>query len=159
MNHTIRFATKEDMADVHQLITELAIFEKEENAVEISVEDLIRDGFSTMPKFKVFVAESDEKIVGMALFYDRFSTWVGRTIHLEDLIVTQEHRKTGVGKALYTRLLEYASKQNVKRVTWEVLDWNTNAIDFYESTGAIILKDWKVVHMKETGLKNFIKED
>jgi len=157
MDYTIRLAVKEDMINVHRLITELAVFEKEPNAVEVSVEDLKQAGFSEQPAFKVYVAEEDTQIIGMALFYERYSTWVGKIIHLEDLIVTQKSRGTGVGKALYTTLLEYASALGVKRVTWEVLDWNKNAIDFYESTGAAILDDWRVVHMKEEGLKKFIR--
>lgn len=157
MSYTIRFATKNDMVDVHRLITELAVFENEPDAVEVSVEDLIEDGFSNQPAFKAYVAEKDNEIFGMALFYERYSTWVGNIIHLEDLIVTQKARGTGVGKALYTTLLEYAAKRGVKRVTWEVLDWNKGAIDFYESSGAIILDDWRVVHMKEGNLKQFIK--
>lgn len=157
MDYTIRLAVKEDMVDVHRLITELAVFEKEPDAVEVSVEDLKQAGFSEQPAFKVYVAEKDTQIVGMALFYERYSTWVGKIIHLEDLIVTQKSRGTGVGKALYTRLLKYASSLGVKRVTWEVLDWNKNAIDFYESTGANILGEWRVVHMKEKGLKKFIR--
>ncbi|MDT7832532.1 GNAT family N-acetyltransferase [Flavobacteriaceae bacterium S356] len=157
MDYTIRLAVKEDMVDVHRLITELAVFEKEPDAVEVSVEDLKESGFSEKPAFKVYVAENENVIVGMALFYERYSTWVGRIIHLEDLIVTKASRGTGVGKALYTTLLEYANRLGVKRVTWEVLDWNKNAVDFYESTGATILKEWRVVHMKEKGLKKFIK--
>ncbi|MFY0603905.1 MAG: GNAT family N-acetyltransferase [Flavobacteriaceae bacterium] len=157
MSLRIRFAIKDDMNDVHRLITELAVFEKEPDAVIISVNDLMNDGFSNPPKFKVYVAETDAGIVGMALFYERYSTWVGKTIHLEDLIVTQNSRSIGVGKALYGTLLEYANTQGVKRVTWEVLDWNKNAIDFYKNTGATILEDWRVVHMKEGNLKKFIK--
>lgn len=155
MSYTIRFATKNDMVAVHQLINELAIFEKEPDAVEVSVEDLIADGFSEQPAFKAFVAEEKDNIVGMALFYERYSTWVGKTIHLEDLIVTQKCRGMGVGKALYTALLQYATKKGVKRVTWEVLGWNKNAIEFYENTGAVILDEWRVVHMKESNLKKF----
>lgn len=155
MSYTIRFATKNDMVAVHQLIKELAIFEKEPDAVEVSVEDLIADGFSEQPAFKAFVAEEKDNIVGMALFYERYSTWVGKTIHLEDLIVTQKCRGMGVGKALYTALLQYATKKGVKRVTWEVLGWNKNAIEFYENTGAVILDEWRVVHMKESNLKKF----
>jgi len=159
MSFTIRFATKEDMNAVHQLITELAVFEKEPNAVEITVQDLEHDGFSRKPKFKVFIAEEDGKVIGMALFYERYSTWKGKAIHLEDLIVTQSKRKLGVGKALYSKLMEYAYENGYKRVAWEVLDWNTNAIDFYESTGAHILDGWQVVHMKEDGLKRFIEQN
>ena len=145
------------MVSVHQLITELAVFENEPNAVEISIEDLENDGFSENPKFKIFIAEENEVTIGMALFYERYSTWKGKAIHLEDLIVTASKRKLGVGKALYTKLMQYAFDNNYKRVAWEVLDWNKNAIDFYESTGAKILEGWQVVHMKEQDLEKFIK--
>ena len=158
MSFSIRFATSNDMKSVHTLITELAVFENEPNAVEVSVEDLINDGFGVAPKFQVLVAEENEGIIGMALFYERYSTWKGKAIHLEDLIVTQSRRGIGVGKALYTRLMNYANDNNYKRVAWEVLDWNQGAIDFYESTGATILKEWRVVHMREENLKVFVKK-
>ncbi len=157
MSFTIRFASKKDMVSVHQLITELAVFENEPNAVEISIKDLENDGFSENPKFKIFIAEENEVTIGMALFYERYSTWKGKAIHLEDLIVTASKRKLGVGKALYTKLMQYAFDHQYKRVAWEVLDWNKNAIDFYESTGAKILEGWQVVHMKEEDLEKFIK--
>tara|TARA_R110001632_G_scaffold153025_2_gene270765 strand:+ start:10565 stop:11041 length:477 start_codon:yes stop_codon:yes gene_type:complete len=157
MSFTIRFASKKDMVSVHQLITELAVFENEPNAVEISIEDLENDGFSKNPKFKILLAEEEGVIIGMALFYERYSTWKGKAIHLEDLIVTASKRKLGVGKALYTKLMQYAFDHQYKRVAWEVLDWNKNAIDFYESTGAKILEGWQVVHMKEEDLEKFIK--
>ena len=93
----------------------------------------------------------------MALFYERYSTWKGKAIHLEDFIVTASKRKLGVGKALYTKLMQYAFDHQYKRVAWEVLDCNKNAIDFYESTGAKILEGWQVVHMTEENLEKFIK--
>ena len=108
MSYIIRLGEVEDMQAVFDLITELAIFEKEPDAVAITVADLVQDGFSENPKFKVFVAEQEHKIIGIALFYERFSTWKGRTIHLEDLIVTQHKQKIGAGKALYTAVLKYA---------------------------------------------------
>ena len=119
--------------------------------------DLINDGFSANPKFKVFVAEQENKIIGIALFYERFSTWKGRTIHLEDLIVTKEKQKIGAGKALYTAVLKYAYENNYNRVAWEVIDWNTNAIEFYKSTGATYLNDWSVVQMNKENLAKFIE--
>ncbi len=158
MSFTIRFATKSDMKSVHNLITELAVFEKEPDAVELRVSDLERDGFSDHPKFKTFVAEEEGTIIGMALFYDRYSTWKGKAIHLEDLIVTQSKRGLGVGKALYTRLMEYAQENNYKRVAWEVLDWNQGAIDFYQHTGAHVFEEWRVVHMTQEGLQQFIQK-
>jgi GNAT superfamily N-acetyltransferase len=159
MEIILREGQKSDMADILLLIKELAAFEKESNAVEITEKDLIEDGFGATPAFKVIVAEQQEQIIGMALFYERYSTWKGRSIHLEDLIVKHEHRGKGVGKALYSEVLSYAYQRKMKRVSWEVLDWNKVAIDFYTSTGAKILKDWQVVHMDEKGLKGFVAKN
>lgn len=159
MSFTIRRGLKEDMQSVHNLIMELAIFEKEPDAVEITVDDLIRDGFSEKPRFKIFVAEENETIIGIALFYERYSTWKGKTIHLEDLIVTKKRQKIGAGKALYTAVLNYAYENDYNRVAWEVIDWNTNAIDFYKSTGATYLNDWSVVQMNKENLAKFIENN
>ncbi len=159
MNFTIRAGKKEDMQSVLNLITELAVFEKEPDAVEITIEDLINDGFSEKPKFKIFVAEEENKIIGIALFYERYSTWKGKTIHLEDLIVTKNRQKIGAGKALYTAVLKYAHDNNYNRVAWEVIDWNSNAIEFYKSTGATYLNDWSVVQMNKENLGKFIKNN
>ena len=157
MNFILRPGEKKDAQAILNLITELAVFEKLPNEVEITVDDLIKDGFSSNPKFKTFVAEEKGIIIGMALFYERYSTWKGPSIHLEDLMVTKSSRGIGAGKALYTAVLKHATDTGCKRVAWDVLDWNTNAINFYESTGAKILEDWRVVHMNENGLKSFIK--
>ncbi|AUC22009.1 MULTISPECIES: GNAT family N-acetyltransferase [Polaribacter] len=159
MDFTVRLGEEKDMQSVLNLITELAVFEKEPDAVEVTVEDLIKDGFSKNPKFKVFVAEQENKIIGIALFYERYSTWKGRTIHLEDLIVTKSKQKIGAGKALYTAVLKYAHDHNFKRVAWEVIDWNTNAVEFYKSTGATYLNDWSVVQMDKENLSKFIQNN
>ena len=160
MGFAIREGKIGDVPGILDLINELAAFEKLPNEVEISVEDLIRDGFSLQPKFKTFVAvEPDDTVIGMALFYERYSTWKCRIIHLEDLMVTREKRGIGAGRALYTSVLKYAFSMGCKRVSWEVLDWNTGAIQFYESTGATILQDWQVVQMDESSLKDFVKKN
>jgi GNAT superfamily N-acetyltransferase len=159
MSLKLRVAVKADMESVLILIKELATFEKEPEAVEVTVDELIKDGFGESPAFKVFVAELDNKIVGMALFYQRYSTWKGKSIHLEDLVVQEDHRGKGIGNALYTKVLKYAYVHNFKRVVWDVLDWNTVAIDFYKSTGASILKEWQVVHMNEIALKKFVESN
>lgn len=156
MEILLREGQKTDMASVLLLIKELASFEKESNAVEVSEEDLIRDGFGDVPSFRVFVAEYQNQIIGIALFYERYSTWKGRSVHLEDLIVSKAYRGKGVGKALYNKVLSYAHDQKFKRVSWEVLDWNKVAIDFYESTGAQILDGWQVVHMNEKSLETYM---
>ena len=157
MSFVIREGQEKDVQSVLDLITELAVFEKEPDAVEITVEDLLKDGFSSNPKFKLFVAEENNVVIGIALFYERYSTWKGKTIHLEDLMVTQSKRKIGAGKALYTAVLKYAYENDFNRVAWEVIDWNTNAIDLYKSTGATYLSDWSVVQMDKENLTKFIQ--
>ncbi len=152
----IRESKKEDMPQVLELIKELAAFEREPEAVVVTVDDLEREGFGEHPLFKCFVAEVSNEIVGMALVYFRFSTWKGKTIHLEDLIVKEKMRGSGLGSALYQEVLKYAKSQGVKRVEWVVLDWNEGAIKFYERSGAKILEDWRTVHMDEQGITNFL---
>lgn len=156
MEYTIRTAQKGDMKQVLQLIHELAIFEKEENAVEISEQNLVEDGFGKKKLFHCFVAEKEEKIVGMALVYPRYSTWKGPVIHLEDLIVTKEMRGTGLGTALLDEVVKYGNDLGVKRISWEVIDWNEPAIGFYESKGANVMRDWDVVQLDEAGIKNYL---
>ena len=155
----IRKATEKDMPYVLELIQELATFEKEPDAVVVTVADLIRDGFSEHPLFHCYVAEKENTIIGMALFYYRYSTWKGKTIHLEDLIVKADQRGTGAGFALYKEIIKQGKKDKVRRIEWNVLDWNTPAIDFYEKSGAKVLNDWRVVQMDENGIERFLIED
>ena len=155
----IRKATQKDMPFVLELIQELAAFEKEPEAVVVTVDDLIRDGFSDSPLFHCLVAEKENAIIGMALFYYRYSTWKGKTIHLEDLIVQANQRGTGAGFALYQEIIKQGKKDNVRRIEWNVLDWNTPAIAFYEKSGAKVLADWRVLHMDENGIERFLKEE
>lgn len=162
----IRRGNPQDMQAVLGLIKELAEFEKEPNAVLVTVDDLIRDGFGPVPLFHVFVAEIEadsndneksKQIVGIALYYYRYSTWKGKTIHLEDLVVKESMRGTGLGYALYSEILKQGKKDQVRRVEWNVLDWNTPAIEFYEKSGAKVLRDWHVVQMDELGITNFVE--
>lgn len=157
MDIVIRIATKKDMPAVFRLINELAIFEKEPNAVEITTEDLIADGFGEKSQFKVFLAEVHKEVVGMALFYPRYSTWQGKALHLEDLIVSQEYRGKGIGKALYTKVIAYAHENGINRLEWEVLDWNKGAIDFYLASGAIMHDDWNMCQMTRQQMKNYLE--
>jgi len=159
MDLKLRKAVESDMKSVLHLIKELATFENEPDAVDITEEILIKDGFGEFPAFETIVAELNDEIVGIALFYQRYSTWKGKSIHLEDLIVQENHRGKGIGNALYTKVLKYAHKNNYRRVAWEVLDWNTMAIDFYKSTGATIFDEWRVAHMDEKSLIEFVKNN
>ncbi len=157
MDYLIRLATENDMSGVLSLIQELALFEKEPDAVEVVVEDLIKDGFGSQPKFTCFVAEKENEIVGIALVYMRYSTWKGEVLHLEDLIVSESMRGSGLGTALLDKVVSYGNSLGVKRICWEVIDWNENAIAFYEKKGANVMRDWDVVQLNDKGIKNYIE--
>lgn len=163
----IRKGEKKDMKAVLELIQELAAFEKEPDAVVVTVADLERDGFGENPLFYTFVAEVEDdssngqnpkQIVGVALYYYRYSTWKGRTIHLEDLIVKETMRGLGVGTALYTEIINQGKKDQVRRIEWAVLDWNTSAIDFYSKSGAKVFDDWRVAQMDEYGISKYLEK-
>lgn len=158
MNYHIRKAKPTDLQHILDLIVELAIFEKEPNAVEVTVDELMSSGFGVHPDFTCFVAEINTKIVGIALVYTRFSTWKGRVLHLEDLIVSEAMRGQGIGSALLDQVVRFADELKVKRISWEVLDWNTPAIEFYEAKGADVKRDWDVVHLNEKGIKNYLSK-
>lgn len=157
-SYKIRCAAKEDMHEVLLLIKELAVYEKEPDAVEISVEDLQRDGFGNEKMFTCFVAEVAGKIQGTALVYTRYSTWKGKTVHLEDLVVREAFRGKGLGAGLYGKTMEFAQQQGVKRVEWAVLTWNTNAIGFYEKTGATVSKDWYLAQFDKKSFEKYLSE-
>ena len=156
MAYIIREGRPEDMPGVLNLINELAVYEKQPKAVKITVNDLLSHGFKKDPDFFSYVAEQNGALIGMAIFYKRFSTWLGPSLHLEDLIVTKKSRGSGVGRALYDKVLAYALEKNVQRVEWVVLDWNTPAIDFYKSTGATMLEDWNICQMTYKNIQNYL---
>lgn len=138
----IRPGTPEDLSQVLELIQELAEFEREPDAVVATVESMRQDGFGDRPVFAFFVAEDGPKIIGLALYFYSYSTWKGKCIYLEDLIVTQPYRGRGIGRRLLDRVVIKAQEEGAKRVVWQVLDWNTPAIEFYESLGAALLPEW-----------------
>ncbi len=138
---TIRKGNKEDLPQVIKLIQELAAFEREPHAVETTVAQMEKDGFGEQPVFEFFVAEG-EHIVGLALYFYSYSTWKGKCLYLEDLIVTQSQRGKGIGKLLFDKIMLQAKAADAHRVVWQVLDWNEPAIRFYESLGAAMPKEW-----------------
>ncbi|WP_397363835.1 GNAT family N-acetyltransferase [Olleya sp. R77988] len=158
MNFTIRFAQKKDVKAILGLIKQLAVYEKEPDAVIVTENDLLEYGFGEQPLFKCFVAETNDTIVAIALVYLRFSTWKGKTVHLEDLIVKEEYRGEGLGTLLLDQVIKYGNDLGVKRICWEVLDWNEPAIKFYESKGATLLKDWYLVQMDEKSIESYIQK-
>jgi GNAT superfamily N-acetyltransferase len=140
------------------LIRELAIFEKEPESVILTEDQIERDGFGDRPLFECFVAEVAGQVVGMALFYPRYSTWKGPTFHLEDLIVTESMKSKGIGTQLYIAFLKYANEAGVERIEWAVLDWNLPAINFYQKSGADVLDYWRTVQMDKQSIENYISK-
>jgi GNAT superfamily N-acetyltransferase len=138
----IRKGTKKDLPALLNLIRELALFEKAPDEVTNTLRDMEEDGFGKNPVFEFFVAETESEVAGIALFYIKYSTWKGKGIYLDDLIVTDKHRGKGIGKKLFQKVIDEAKKKNAKQLHWQVLDWNTPAIDFYKKFGASIDATW-----------------
>lgn len=129
----IRTGKKEDLPRVLELIIELAEYEKAGDQVEATLEQMERDGFGENPIYGFFVAEDESgSISGIAIYYYRYSTWKGKRLYLEDLVVTQSARGGGIGKMLLDHTINYGLEQNCTGMMWQVLDWNEPAINFYK---------------------------
>ena len=142
MNSTIRRAVKEDCPRLLELIQELATYEKAPNDVTVTLEHFVESGFGKQPVWWALVAEADNKTVGFALYYIRYSTWKGQAMYLEDIIVTNEMRGKGIGKSLFDRLVDEAREKKFNRIIWQVLDWNEPAINFYKKYNADFDDSW-----------------
>ncbi|WP_426667714.1 GNAT family N-acetyltransferase [Mucilaginibacter sp. McL0603] len=138
----LRVAVKEDCPRLLDLVHELALFEKAPEEVTVTLDEFEEAGFGNKPVWKAFVVESDGVIVGFALYYIRYSTWKGCRMYLEDLIVTESWRGKGVGKLLFDRLIQEARELGFNGMTWQVLDWNEPAINFYKKYEAAIDAGW-----------------
>jgi GNAT superfamily N-acetyltransferase len=148
MTTTIRKAVAGDVPLILEFIRGLALFEREPDAVTATEEDLLRDGFGDKPYYHCLIADHDEKPAGFAFYFFNYSTWTGRPgLYLEDLFVSPEFRGLGIGKALLARVAAIAVETGCPRLQWEVLDWNTPAVDFYKSLGADFLDEWRNVRM------------
>lgn len=143
----IRQATESDIPTILKLIQALATYEREPDAVRIGAAELRRDGFGPQPLFECLIAEDDGEAAGFALYFPIYSTWRGPSLHLEDLFVVPEHRSRGIGKALLARVAAIAAERGCARLQWDVLDWNTPAIDFYRSRGAVMLESWRIMRV------------
>ena len=141
-NCIIRRATSSDVPALLALVKELAIFEKEPDAVNVTVSEMTEDGFSINKIFDSLVAEVRGEIVGMAITYYRYSTWKGKCLYLEDLIVTDAYRGSGIGQQLFNNCIDFGKENGCKRMIWQVLDWNTPAIEFYKKYGAQLDGEW-----------------
>ena len=150
----LRSATPADVPQILAFIRDLATYEREPDAVHATETDLLRDGFGPAKRFDCLIAEWNESgktiPAGFALYFHNYSTWRGHAgIHIEDLYVMPEHRGKGIGKALLTRVAAIAVAEGCSRLQWDVLEWNTPAIGFYEQMGAKMLMDWRT--MRVTG--------
>ncbi|WP_185140185.1 GNAT family N-acetyltransferase [Reichenbachiella versicolor] len=139
---TVRNGLKTDLPKVFELIKELAEFEKAPNEVDNTIEMMEEDGFGDNPVFGFLIAEEEGNTVGMSLYYYRYSTWKGRRLYLEDLIVTESYRGKGVGSALMDATINYAKEVGCTGMMWQALDWNTPALDFYKKYGATFDNEW-----------------
>jgi GNAT superfamily N-acetyltransferase len=149
MNVIIRKGEKSDLPQVLLLIRELALFEKAPDAVTNTVKEMERDGFSDHPVFGFHVAELDGTIAGMALYFVKYSTWKGKGLYLDDLIVSEKYRSKGIGKKLFDAFMQEAKAIGAKQVHWQVLDWNTPAVEFYKKLGSSIEEEWWDCKMTE----------
>jgi GNAT superfamily N-acetyltransferase len=132
MGVLIRKAVKEDCARMMELIHELAVYEKEPDAVTVSFEHFVESGFGDNPVWWAFVAEENGKVEGFALWYVRYSTWKGQRLYLEDFLVSDKMRGYGIGKLLFNKLIEECKEKKYSGMAWQVLDWNEPAINFYK---------------------------
>ncbi|MBC7408100.1 MAG: GNAT family N-acetyltransferase [Arcicella sp.] len=147
MSIIIRESVREDVPIMFELIKELALYEKAPEQVTNTIEQMYLDGFGENPIFGSIVSEVDEKIVGMALYYYRYSTWKGKRLYLEDLIVSEIMRGQGLGEKLLEATIEKARQSDCTGLMWQVLDWNEPAINFYKKFGARFESEWLNVHI------------
>lgn len=138
----IRRALREDCPRLLELVNELALFEKAPHEVTVTLEEFENTGFSAQPVWWAFVAEEENHIVGFALYYIRYSTWKGSRMYLEDIIITEEYRSKGIGTLLFDRLIVEAKERNLHGISWQVLDWNESAIEFYKKYNAKLDGEW-----------------
>jgi|ERR1035441_2886510 GNAT superfamily N-acetyltransferase len=151
---TIRTATPADVPQILSFIRALAAYEREPDAVTATEADLMRDGFGLNPFYSCLIAEHDGQPAGFAFYFFNYSTWMGRPgLYLEDIYVQPEFRGLGIGKALLQQIAAIAVEKNCPRLQWEVLDWNTPAIEFYRAMGAEFLDEWRNVRLTGEALK------
>ena len=151
----IRKGIKSDLPFILDLIKELADYEKALSEVDINLKQLENDGFGNKSVFSFIVAERNNQIVGMALYYTKYSTWKGKCLFLEDLIVHEKYRKSGVGSKLFNEVIRTAKSKKMKRVMWQVLDWNQPAINFYKKYNAHIDNKWLDGKLIQTQIDSF----
>jgi len=155
----IRLAIPSDVEDIHRLIYELAVYEKAPDEMVATIDQINGSLFSDKPVAYCHVAEVDGKIVGIALWFLNYSTWLGKAgIYLEDLFVQPEYRGHGIGKGFMKTLAQLCIERGYERFQWWVLDWNEPSIEFYKSLGAVPMDEWTVFRLSGGALKKFANE-
>ena len=139
---TIRKGVEADLPQVLQLIEELAVYERAAGEVEVTVEEMRNWGFGKDRVFEFFVAEREGSLAGIALYYYKYSTWKGKCLFLEDLIVTEQFRRYGLGTKLFDEVVKVAKEQQVRRMEWQVLEWNKPAMNFYKKYNVLLDPEW-----------------
>lgn len=142
MSIVIRKGEEQDLPTVLELVKELAAFEKAPDEVEVTVDEMRDWGFGKESLFEFFVLEKNNRIVAMALYYYKYSTWKGKCLFLEDIIVTESERKNGYGQLLFNEVMKVAKTEKVRRMEWQVLDWNSAAIEFYKKYNSLFDAEW-----------------
>ncbi len=159
MNISIRQGTLADLPQVYALIQELAVYEKAPEEVTNTLPEMQEDGFGAKPVFEFLVAETENAVVGLCLYYMAYSTWKGRMLYLEDLVVTEAYRRYGIGKKLFRAFAERALKLKVKRLKWQVLEWNEPAIHFYRALNANLDPEWVNCNMTAEQIAAYVADN
>jgi GNAT superfamily N-acetyltransferase len=154
----IRPGKKEDLPAVLAMVHELAAFERAPDAITNTLAEMEADGFGPSPAFRFLVAETDGRVVGLALYFTKYSTWKGRGLYLDDLVVTEAYRGRGIGKQLMLAFLEEARAAGARLVHWQVLDWNTPAIGFYQKMGAAADPEWLDCKMDADQIASYLRD-
>lgn len=156
MQAYIRRGVYDDLPQILTLIKELAEYEKAPNEVSITLSQLQQDGFGERPLFEFLVAEVNEEIVGMTFFYYRYSTWKGKFMYLEDFVVRMDLRGQGIGSQLFRALMEISQAEECVGMTWQVLDWNEPALNFYRKYGARLDGEWTNGRLMRSEISRYI---
>lgn len=142
MSIELRLGREDDLQEVLELIKELAAYERAPKEVEVTLNEMTNWGFGKDKVFDFFVVEKEGRVVAMALYYYKYSTWKGKCLFLEDIIVTESERRNGYGKMLFNEVVKVAKKEQVKRMEWQVLEWNETAIRFYQKYMSNFDEEW-----------------
>lgn len=157
MQINIRAGRKEDLPRVLELVKELAEFERAPHEVTNTLGQMEEDGFGAQPIYGFFVAEQNEEIIGLSLYYWRYSTWKGKRLYLEDIIVTEQERGKGAGKLLFDRTMRKALEDNCTGMMWQVLEWNEPAIEFYKKYGSKLDAEWVNCNLEADQIRELLK--